>query len=150
MEWFSQKLFLKSKGKIKYVLGTTPVLALEDSSFKTWDAENSMVMSWLLLFHSMKLEISKIYLLMTTTKEICGAVTQTYSKLGITGKLYPCHKTRILYCQCTLKEMWLELDIYQDRDGVYYKYKEAKKIYWTERGRESLNSWSNSIHNMIE
>ena len=98
MEWFSQKLFLKSKGKIKYVLGTTPVLALEDSSFKTWDAENSMVMSWLLLFHSMKLEISKIYLLMTTTKEICGAVTQTYSKLGITGKLYPCHKTRILYC----------------------------------------------------
>ena len=50
--------------------------------------------------------------------------------------------------------MWLELDIYQDIEmestADIKKLKNFTGQREREREKESLNSWSNSIHNMIE
>ena len=45
-----------------------------------------MVMSWLL--HFMQLKISQTYLFLSTAKEILDAISQTYSKSGITTQVY--------------------------------------------------------------
>ena len=47
-------------------MGTAKSLAEDDPEYEVWDAENSMVISWLL--HSMQLEINKTYLLLSTAK----------------------------------------------------------------------------------
>ncbi|KAK0597293.1 hypothetical protein LWI29_023779 [Acer saccharum] len=48
----SAKLFLESRRKMKYVLGTAEEPKEIDPEFEVWDAENSVVISWLL--NSMK------------------------------------------------------------------------------------------------
>ena len=69
MEWSqSTKISLKSKGKMKHVMGTTKPPTENDLKYEVWDAENSRVMPWLL--HSMQPEISKAYLLLPTVRDI--------------------------------------------------------------------------------
>ena len=57
----SAKIFLKSRGKMGFSCGTIKEPKQSDSSFESWDAENSMIMSWLL--NSMQSEIGKHFCL---------------------------------------------------------------------------------------
>ena len=122
LEWSQlAKLFLKSRGKMGYLCGTIEVPKLSDPSFESWDAENSIIMSWLL--NSMQLEIGKPFLSLSLAKEVWDAVSQTYSKKGDSGWIYEL-KTMIhdkkqkdlsvtTYYNITLKVLWQELDLYQ-------------------------------------
>ena len=66
--------------------GTIEEPKQSDSSFESWDAENSMIMSWLL--NSMQLEIGKPFLSLSLAKEVWDAVSQTYSKKGDVTQIY--------------------------------------------------------------
>ena len=91
MEWSqSAQIFVKYKSKMKYILGTSPQSSGDGPKYENWKVESSKVMSYLL--HSMQLEISKTYLLLTIAKEIWEGVTLSYSKRGITDRLYDLKK----------------------------------------------------------
>ncbi|KAL6327137.1 hypothetical protein AAG906_014955 [Vitis piasezkii] len=75
-----------NKGKVKYVMGTAKPPAEDGLEYEVWDAEDSMVMSW--LPHSMQPEISKTYLFLTTAEDIWEAVSKTYSKVGVSSQIF--------------------------------------------------------------
>lgn len=64
----SIKLCITRKGKGAYLSGATKMPTPIDSTFEKWEAENAMVMSWLI--HSMQSHISNNYLFLPTTKAI--------------------------------------------------------------------------------
>ena len=81
LEWsLSAKLFLRSKKKMGYILGTVKIPKNSDPLYESWDSENSMIMSWLL--NSMQSEIGRPYLFLSTAKDIWDTVVKTYSKKG--------------------------------------------------------------------
>ena len=43
----SVRMYIRGQGKIGYLTGDKVAPSKDDSSFATWDAENSMVMTWL-------------------------------------------------------------------------------------------------------
>ena len=64
----SIRMYIRGRGKIGYLTGEKQEPAKEDPSYMTWDAENSMVMTWLV--NSMEEEISSNYLCYSTAKEL--------------------------------------------------------------------------------
>ena len=73
-------MYVRGRGKIGYLTGEKKEPAELDSQHATWDAENSMVMSWLV--NSMEEDISSNYLGYSTAKEMWDNLTQMYSDLG--------------------------------------------------------------------
>ena len=43
----SVRMYIRGRGKIGYLTGDTKAPDLKDATYTTWDAENSMVMAWL-------------------------------------------------------------------------------------------------------
>ncbi|GMP84964.1 hypothetical protein CsSME_00038293 [Camellia sinensis var. sinensis] len=72
--------FLRWSQSIRYLAGEKKAPAKEDLAYATWDAENSMVMTWLV--NSMEEDISSNYMCYPTTKELWDNITQMYSDLG--------------------------------------------------------------------
>jgi len=68
--------FLKGHRRISHLTGNSP--KEEDPRFRSWDEKDSMIMSW--LWNSIKLEISKNLMFLTTAKAIWENLQQTYSK----------------------------------------------------------------------
>ena len=68
------------------LLEKVPIPKDDNPKFETWEAENSMIMPWLL--HSIQPEISKPLPFLSTTKEIWEAMTHSYSKVGIKAQVY--------------------------------------------------------------
>ena len=60
-------MYICGKGKIGYLTGEKIAPSLDDPLFAVWDAENSMVMTWLV--NSMVEDISSNYMCYTTAKE---------------------------------------------------------------------------------
>ena len=60
----------EGKGKLSHLLGIGP--SRGDPWFDAWDEQDSMIMTW--LWNSMTLEISDIYMFLTTIKDIQYAV----------------------------------------------------------------------------
>lgn len=60
-----------------YLTGEKKAPAEEDSAYEVWDAENSMIMAWLV--NSMEEEISSNYMCYPTAKELWENVVQMYS-----------------------------------------------------------------------
>lgn len=54
---------------------------MEDSTYNIWDAENSIIMMWLV--NSLADEVSVNYLYYSTAKELWDNVLQLYLNLGI-------------------------------------------------------------------
>ena len=81
---------------MKYLHGTIKEPKKFDLSYESWEAETSMIMSWLL--NSMLLEIGKPILYLSVAKEIWDVVLQTYSKKGNVTQIYELktmiHKTK--------------------------------------------------------
>ncbi|KAH9741647.1 protein kinase domain-containing protein [Citrus sinensis] len=87
IEWSqSVKLYVKGKGKMGYLDGSTDIPEVDDPSYKIWDEQNSMVMSWLI--NSMDPHISQSFLFLPSARDLWDAVTETYSDLGNTAQLY--------------------------------------------------------------
>ena len=79
-------MFIRGQGKIGHITREKTTSSLADPSFAGWDAENSMVMTWLV--NSMAEAISSIYMCYTTTKELWDNVTQMYSDLGNQSQVF--------------------------------------------------------------
>ena len=75
---------MKVKGKLSHLLGIGP--SRGDPQFDAWDEQDSMIMAW--MWNSMALEISDTCMFLTTTKDICDAVHQTYSKALDAAQVY--------------------------------------------------------------
>ena len=57
-----------------------------DPKFKAWDEEDSNIMAW--LWNSMVPEISDTCMFLNTAKDICDAMSQTYSKAKDAAQVY--------------------------------------------------------------
>lgn len=76
----SVRMYIRGRGEIGYHTGEIKTPAKTDASYSTWDAENSMIMSWLM--NSMDEEISANYMCYSTAKELWDNASQMYSDLG--------------------------------------------------------------------
>ena len=61
-------MYIRGQGKIGYLTGDKKEPVADDPSHSIWDAENSMVMIWLV--NSMDEEISSNYMCYPTAKEL--------------------------------------------------------------------------------
>lgn len=64
----SVRMYIRGRGKIGYLARKKPTPTKEDLTYATWDAENSMVMTWLV--NSMDEDISSNYMCCPTAKEL--------------------------------------------------------------------------------
>ncbi|KAA0038340.1 uncharacterized protein E5676_scaffold506G001230 [Cucumis melo var. makuwa] len=65
---------LRGQGKIDNIMGEKSIPKLDDPLFATWDAKNSMVMTWLV--NSIVEDISCNYMCYSMAKELWDSVTQ--------------------------------------------------------------------------
>lgn len=80
------ELFITGRGKKEYLSETMACPSETDPKFPTWEAENSMIMSWLL--GSMIPEVSNTFMLYPTAAAIWGATKEMYSKRDNISELY--------------------------------------------------------------
>ena len=117
----SVRMYIRGRGKIGYLTGEKKEPTTDDPSYGTWDAENSMVMTWLV--NSMEEEISTNYMCYHTAKELWDNVNQMYSDLGNQSQVYEItlklgevrqadnNVTKYFH---TLKRLWQDLDLFND------------------------------------
>ena len=105
---------------MKYLCDTIKKPKNYHLSYESWEAENSMIMSWLL--NSMLPKIGKPFLYLSSAKEVWDVVSQTYLKKGKTTRIYELktmiHNTKqkdltVTTSYNTLKILWQELDLCQ-------------------------------------
>lgn len=80
------ELFIIGRGKREYLSEKMVVPKETDARYPTWEAENSMIMSWLL--GSMNPDVSNIFMLYNTAAEIWKATKEMYSKRDNISELY--------------------------------------------------------------
>ena len=73
-------MYIRGQGKIGYIIGDKKVPANDDPLYATWDAENSMVMPWLV--NSIEEDISSNYMCYPIVKELWNNVSKMYSDMG--------------------------------------------------------------------
>ncbi|KAJ0103063.1 hypothetical protein Patl1_05957 [Pistacia atlantica] len=64
----SVHMYIRGRSKIGYLTGETKAPDTSDPAYSVWDAENSMVMAWLV--NSMEEEIGANFMCFSTTKEL--------------------------------------------------------------------------------
>ncbi|GMP91570.1 hypothetical protein CsSME_00042214 [Camellia sinensis var. sinensis] len=115
----SVRMYIRGQGKIGYITGDKKAPAVNDPLFDNWDAENSMVMTWLV--NSMEEDISSNYMCYTTAQELWDNVSQMYSDLGnqsqvfeLTLKLGEIRQgdDSVTKYFNSLKRLWQDLDIF--------------------------------------
>ena len=115
----SVRMYIRGQGKIGYITGDKKAPAANDPMFDKWDAENSMVMTWLV--NSMEEDISSNYMCYTTAQELWDNVSQMYSDLGnqsqvfeLTLKLGEIRQgdDSVTKYFNSLKRLWQDLDIF--------------------------------------
>lgn len=126
-----------------YLTGEKKAPAPEDPAYATWDAENSMVMTWLV--NSMEEEISSNYMCYPTAQELWENVNQMYSDLGNQSQIFELTiklgeirqgEDNVTRYFNSLKRMWQDLDLFDTYewksadDGRHYKKTiEDSRIY---------------------
>lgn len=144
LQWsHSVMMFICGKGKDDYLNGVAAKPNKTDEKFKVWNAENNMVMSWLI--NSMTNDIGENFLLYGTAKEIWDAAKETYSNNENTLELFEVESVLHNFRQGeltvtqyfnTLNRYWQQLDLFEEHnwscpgDGIRYKQIiERKRIY---------------------
>ena len=79
-------MYIRGRGKIGYLNGETKAPQKEDPTYAKWDAENSMIMAWLV--NSMDEDISANYMCYPTAKELWDNVNQMYSDLRNQSQIF--------------------------------------------------------------
>ncbi|CAL5432783.1 unnamed protein product [Camellia sinensis] len=109
----SVRMYICGQGKIGYITSDKKAPAVNDPLFDSWDAENSMVMTWLV--NSMEEDISSNYMCYTTAQELWDNVNQMYSDLGNQSQVF---------------ELTLKLgDIRQGDDSVTKYFNSLKRLW---------------------
>ncbi|KAG8368821.1 hypothetical protein BUALT_Bualt15G0086600 [Buddleja alternifolia] len=109
----SVRMYIRGRGKIGYLTGESKRPDVEDPAYAIWDAENSMVMTWLV--NSMVEKIGANYMCYSTAKELWDNVSQMYSDLGNQSQVY---------------ELTLRLgEIHQGMDSVTMYFNSLKMIW---------------------
>ncbi|KAF7844141.1 Retrovirus-related Pol polyprotein from transposon RE1 [Senna tora] len=135
-------MFITGKGKEDYLTNSTKPQP-DDPKFKTWNAENQMVMSRLI--NSMDLEIGQDFMFFASAAEIWKAAKESYSDVENTAELFEIkgalhdHKQGELSVPQyfnTLNRYWLQLDMFECPDWkcsedaeTYKKLVEKERIY---------------------
>ena len=79
-------MYIQGRGKIGYLTGDTKAPNSNNATYATWDAENSMVMAWLV--NSMDEDIASNYMCYPTSKELWDNVNSMYFDLGNQSQVY--------------------------------------------------------------
>ncbi|RVW92973.1 Retrovirus-related Pol polyprotein from transposon RE1 [Vitis vinifera] len=82
----SVRMYIKGRGKMGYLMGEKKAPAVDDPNYAIWDAENSMVMTWLV--NSMEEDISSNYMCYPIAQELWENVNQMYSDLGNQSQIF--------------------------------------------------------------
>lgn len=130
----SVQMVIRGRGKLGYLLGQKQRPDENDPAFQTWDAENSIVMAWLV--NSMEPNIGQTYLFYQTAAELWEAVKETYSDLENSSQLFELRNMArnlkqgdmdVTHYFNSLKNLWQELDLFNEcewsciDDGARYK-----------------------------
>lgn len=112
-------------GKIGYITGDKKQPDKAGADYDTWDAENSMVITWLV--NSMDEEIGANYLCYDTAKELWEGVSQMYFDLENQSQIYELtlklgeirqgEDSLIKYFNC-LKRIWQDLDLFNECEWI--------------------------------
>ncbi|XP_024024880.1 uncharacterized protein LOC112092581 [Morus notabilis] len=87
LQWSQSVLmFVRGKGNDDHLTGLSTSPGEKDPKYRSWRAEDSMVMSWLI--NSMINDIGENFLLYSTAKEIWDATKDTYSSKENTSELF--------------------------------------------------------------
>lgn len=112
-------MVIRGRGCLGYVTGTTIKPAEDDQSYATWDAQNAMVMSWII--NSMEEDIKEPYLYHSTAKELWNAPTVAFSDLENSAQLFELrNKAQNLHqgfldvtqYYNALQRLWREIDMF--------------------------------------
>lgn len=117
----SVRMYIRGRGKIGYLTGDKKEPDPKDANYPTWDAENSMVMTWLV--NSMEEDISSNYMCYHTAKELWDNVNQMYSDLENQSQVYEVTlklgeirqgEDNVTKYFNSLKRLWQDLDLYNN------------------------------------
>ncbi|KAJ9693491.1 hypothetical protein PVL29_012321 [Vitis rotundifolia] len=120
--------FLRWSQSMGYLTGEKKAPAVDDPNYAIWDAENSMVMTWLV--NSMEEDISSNYMRYPTTQELWENVNQMYSDLGNQSQIFELtlklgeirqEADNITKYFNSLKRIWQDLDLFNT-----YEWKSAE------------------------
>ncbi|XP_073033006.1 uncharacterized protein [Primulina eburnea] len=113
----SVRMYIRGRGKTGYLTGDKKAPSEDDPMYATWDAENSMVMTWLV--NSMEEEIGANYMCFPTAYELWENINQMYSDLG--------NQSQIFELTLKLGELRPDLDLFDAyewknaEDGQHHK-----------------------------
>lgn len=135
-------MYIRGQGKIEYLTGEKKAPVKTDPSFATWDAENSMVMTWLV--NSMTEEICSNYICYSTAKDLWDNVNQIYSNLDNQSRVLELNlklgdireggDTITQYFH-KLTRIWQDLDLFDSydwestKDQAHYTVVEDSRVY---------------------
>jgi transposase InsO family protein len=120
-------LYLRGRGKIGYITGDKKQPDKEGADYVTWDAENSMVMTWLV--NSMTEEIGANYLCYATAKDLWEGVAEMYSDLDNQSQIY---------------ELTLQLGEIRQADDSVTKYFNCLKRIWQDLDLFNVYEWKST------
>uniref|UniRef100_A0A2N9I543 Retrovirus-related Pol polyprotein from transposon RE1 n=1 Tax=Fagus sylvatica TaxID=28930 RepID=A0A2N9I543_FAGSY len=115
----SVRMYIRGRGKMGYLTGEKTAPAEADPTYATWDAENSMVMTWLV--NSMEEDISSNYMCYPTAQELWENVNQMYSDLGNQSQIFELTlklgemrqgEDSVTKYFNSLKRVWQDLDLF--------------------------------------
>lgn len=120
LQWSqSIKMYLRGRGRLGYLTGSVTTPDVADPSYAKWEAENSLIMAWLI--NSMEVDIGKTYLFLSTAKEVWETVQEAYSDLEnsaqvfeLKSKLRDQRQNSLTVTQYynTLYNLWHEIDMF--------------------------------------
>ncbi|KAI5388470.1 hypothetical protein KIW84_074238 [Lathyrus oleraceus] len=83
---YSLKLVLDSKGKLGFLTRAEAELEIEDSRYKQWKSENSLIIVWLV--SSIETGIGKPYMFLPSAKDVWEAIKETYSDIQNSSQIF--------------------------------------------------------------
>ncbi|KAG6515200.1 hypothetical protein ZIOFF_025585 [Zingiber officinale] len=130
----SVKMYIRGRGMMGYLTGEKKTPSEKDPMYATWDAENSMVMTWLV--NSMEEEIGANYMCFPTAYELWENINQMYFDLGNQSQIFELTlklgelrqgEEPVTKYFNSLKRIWQDLDLFDPyewknvEDGQYHK-----------------------------
>lgn len=115
------ELFITGRGKKEYLSEKMAIPTKTDEKYVIWEAENSMIMSWLL--GSMTPEVSNTFMLHETAASIWNATKEMYSQKDNLSELYELEAQlkdikqgdqAVSKYFSTLSQIWQQIDSLED------------------------------------
>lgn len=120
-------MYISRQGKISYITGDKKEPAVDNPTHSVWDAENSVVMTWLV--NSMDEDISSNYMCYPTAKELWDNVNQMYSDVSNQSQVF---------------ELTLKLGEIRQGDDYVTKYFHSLKRLWQDLDLFNTYEWKST------